>query len=285
MFSLSFYLEKLMQDNVMIVDLHNMMWRANMSWGKDKQDASDNVMIYNFFRNLRPLVEMFAPSKIFLVSEGHPKHRYELYAEYKANRLVKSASKQETFDKFHVNKKEIIRLCKYLPVTLCKAENYEADDVIATLVNNLKDENVIVISNDTDYIQLLQMGYKKLKIYNPMKKSFQQAPEYHYLGWKSLRGDPSDNIPAIMSDAKAEKLIKSAVQFRQWMQVEENRSKFSINRKLIEFAMVPENEILIEEGEKKFPLLRGEFEKMDFKSFMNASTWQKFCKTFDCIKF
>jgi len=273
------------EDAVMIIDLHNMMWRANMSWGKDKQDSSENVMIYNFFRNLRPLVEMFSPSKIFMVSEGHPKHRYEIYSEYKANRIVKTASKQETFDKFHVNKREIIRLCKYLPVTLCKAEDYEADDVVATLVNNLKDESVVVISNDTDYIQLLQMGYKKLKIYNPMRKVFQQAPEYHYLGWKSLRGDPSDNIPAIMSDAKAEKLIRNTTQFREWMKVEENRSRFSINRQLIELAMVPEDKIIMEEGQSNLPLLKEEFEKMDFKSFMNPSTWEKFCKTFNCVKF
>ncbi len=261
-----------------------MMWRANMSWKSGPED-SEYVMIYNFFRNLRPLVEMFSPSKVFLVSEGHPKHRYELYSEYKANRIVKIASKQEVYDKFHLNKKEIIRLCKYLPLTLCKAEDYEADDVVASLVNNLKDENVIVISNDSDYIQLLQMGYKKLKIYNPMRKQFQQAPDYHYLAWKSLRGDSSDNIPALMSDAKAEKLVKSAVSLQEWLKIEENRARFSLNRQLIELVMVPEDQILMEEGEKKFPLLRGEFEKMNFKSFENDKTWNKFCQTFNCIKF
>jgi hypothetical protein len=51
-----------MKDLIMLIDGHNMLWRANMSWGKDKNDKSENVMIYNFFRNLRPLVEQFSPS-------------------------------------------------------------------------------------------------------------------------------------------------------------------------------------------------------------------------------
>jgi 5'-3' exonuclease len=275
-----------MKDNILIIDAHNMMWRANMSWGKDKQDnKSENVMIYNFFRNLRPLVEMFSPSKIFMVLEGSPKHRYEIYADYKANRIVKTASKQETFDQFHVNKKEILRLLKHLPITLCKSKNYEADDVISTLCDNLKDESVTIISNDSDYIQLLQRGYSNLKIYNPMRKVFQQAPSYHYLAWKSLRGDSSDNIPGLMSDAKAEKLVSNPKLFEDWMSVEENRSLFSINKSLIEFAVVPEEEIEIEEGEKNFALLRSEFQKMEFESLTKISTWEKFCNTFKCVKF
>jgi len=275
-----------MKDHIMIVDFSNMAWRANMSWGKDKTDEkSQNVMVYNFFRNLRPLVEMFAPSKIFMVLEGYPRHRYEIFSDYKANRIVKTASTKEVHDNFHVNKKEILRLLKYLPVTTCRAANYEADDVISSLCNNLREENLTVISNDTDYIQLLQRGYSNIRIYNPMKKKYQEAPAYHYLAWKSLRGDPSDNIPGLMSDAKAESLVKTPSLLKKWMDVEENRANFSINRSLIEFAEVPMEEIEMEEGEANFPLLREEFSKMEFDSFMKDSTWQKFCQTFKTIKF
>jgi 5'-3' exonuclease len=274
-----------MKDTIMLIDGHNMLWRANMSWGKDKNDKSNHVMIYNFFRNLRPLVEQFSPTKIFFVMEGHPKHRHEIYSEYKANRIIKTASKQETHDKFHLDKKEIIRLLKYLPVTICKAGNYEADDVIATLAENLKEENVIIISNDTDYIQLLQKGFSSIKIYNPVRKSFVEAPSYLYLAWKSLRGDPSDNIPGLMSDAKAEKLVKTPSLLREWMELEENRANFSINRSLIEFAKVPEEEILIEEGHANFNSLKEEFIKMEFLSLIKDSTWNKFCQTFNCLKF
>jgi 5'-3' exonuclease len=157
--------------------------------------------------------------------------------------------------------------------------------VIATLSENLKDENVVIVSNDSDYIQLLQKGFKNLKIYNPMKKRFQEAPVYHYLAWKCLRGDSSDNIPGFMSDAKAEKLVRAPSLLQKWMELEENRANFNINKSLIEFAQVSPEEIEIEEGENNFALLHDEFRKMGFESFMKDSTWQKFCNTFQCIKY
>ena len=272
-------------DNILLIDGHNAMWRANMSWGKNTQDQSDLVMVYNFFRNLRVSVEQFTPNKIFFVMEGHPKHRYNIYSEYKANRIVKTAQKQEVFDKFHVNKKEILRLLKLLPITVCKAEDYEADDVIATLSENLKDENVTIISNDTDYIQLLQKGLNNLKLYNPIKKTFTQSPDYHYLAWKCLRGDPSDNILGFMSDAKAEKMVRNPSLLQSWMSVEENRANFNINKSLIEFSSVPEEEIFMDNGIIDFKTLREEFQKMEFSSLIKENVWTKFCSTFNCIKF
>ena len=275
-----------MQDTVMLIDGMNMLWRANMSWGKDKQDEkSQYVMIYNFFRNLRPLIEKFSPHKVFFVMEGYPKHRYEIYADYKANRIIKTAQKQEQHDQFHLNKKEVVRLLKYLPITVCRAADYEADDVIATLAENLKEENVIIVSNDTDYIQLLQKGYSNIKIYNPIKKVFVEAPDYFYLPWKCLRGDPSDHISGFMSDAKAEKMVRNPNLLQQWMSIEENRANFAINKKLIEFAHVPEEDITIEDGKTNFSSLREEFIKMDFQSLIKQDTWEKFCFTFNCIKF
>jgi 5'-3' exonuclease len=275
-----------MQDAIMLIDGMNMLWRANMSWGKDKKDESSNyVMIYNFFRNLRPLVEKFSPHKIFFVLEGHPKHRYEIYSEYKANRIVKTASKQEEKNNFFETAKLAIDLLQYLPITTCRAENYEADDVIATLSENLKDEKIVIISNDSDYIQLLQRGYKDINLYNPVKKTFLDSPEYFYLAWKCLRGDSADHIPGLMSDAKAEKLVKNPNLLQQWMSVEENRANFTINKKLIEFAQVPEEDITINDGKANFISLREEFIKMDFQSLLKPDSWQKFCYTFNCIKF
>lgn len=273
-----------MTDRVMIIDGMNMFWRANMSWGKKDSDKSEYVMIYNFFRNLRPLVEQFMPSKIFFVLEGHPKHRYEIYSEYKANRIVKTAEKKESKEKFFDLTNEALRLVKYLPITLCKASDYEADDVIATLAENMKDEDVTIISNDSDYIQLLQKGYN-VKLYNPVKKAFVQPPDYFYLVWKSLRGDSADNIPGLMSDAKAEKLVRSPDLLKKWMELEENRANFSINKSLIEFANVPLDEIVMDEGCADFAALRDEFKKMEFSSLLKEDAWKKFCLTFSCLRF
>ena len=225
-------------DKILLIDGHNAMWRANVRFGppvkhalcsvctddyqKNKHPTTPHcecgapwhlsegfcygdryLIVYNFFRNLRHIIEKFVPDKCFFVLEGHPKFRYDLFADYKANRIIKMASKQETQDFFLKSKDIILPLLSYLPITLARAADYECDDVIATLCENMKDEDLTVLSNDSDYIQLLQRNYPKIQIYNPIAKSNLEAPPYPYVAWKCLNGDKSDNIPGLLKPQKA----------------------------------------------------------------------------------
>lgn len=273
-------------EKILFVDFLNAVWRANVSFGwgsKPEVDTTYNT-VYNFFRNLRATVEQFSPNKIFIALEGHPKFRHELYPEYKANRLVKTASQQETHDKLHVNGKIILQLLQYLPVTLAKANEYEADDTIATLVDLHKDNDLTVFSSDSDYTQLLQKGYKNLQVYNPIKKVFLSAPEYPYVAWKALNGDKTDNIKKLLSDKKSLATITSPEKFAEFLSTDENRSLFQINRELIEFKMIPSEEIQLQEFKSNFDLLFGEFSKMLFTSYLNTKAKDKFIDTFNAVK-
>jgi len=310
-------------DKILLIDTVNFIWRANISFGPKNSEHKlcsdcdpyillhqsgqphcecggdwlhiedrcelapdpDHIVIFNFFRNLRPIIELFSPDKCFFVLEGHPQFRYDLYSEYKANRIVKHGVKRETKDKVLRCKDEIVRLLHYLPVTLCRASNYEADDVIATLCDNMKYEDMTVLSNDSDYIQLLQKGYNNFQIYNPIKKEFMQAPNYPYVAWKCLAGDKSDNIPSLLKPKKVEAAMKDPAILRKFMEVEENRANFNINRQLIEFRMVPEEEIMLEEGCRDFDSLKKEFANMQFESIIKDGSWEKYMRTFDCLKY
>ena len=308
-------------DKVLFIDAHNAMWRAcssfgppikheqcdhtqpkyaNISHGTDGPhcvcrspwDVSDNhcygekyAYVFNFFRNLRPIIEDFAPDKCFFVLEGHPHFRYQLYGDYKANRIIKQASRQEASEKFTHAKDIILPLMQYLPITTCRAAKFEADDVIGTLCNNLATEDLTVLSSDSDYIQLLQKGYHNLQIYNPIKKTFMEAPTYPYVPWKCLNGDKSDNIPAILKPKKALETVQDPTKFKAFLEVEENRANFSINRQLIEFGVVPEDDILLQEGVRNFAILKLAFAQMKFESIINDKSWDKYHKTFDCLKY
>lgn len=241
--------------------------------------------VFNFFRNLRPIIEDFSPDKCFFVLEGHPKFRYNLYSDYKANRIIKEASRKEANDKFIWAKDIILPLMQYLPITTCRAAEYEADDVIATLCKNLQTEDLTILSNDSDYIQLLQAGYPHLQIYNPIKKLHMEAPSYPYVPWKCLNGDKSDNIPALLKPKKALETISDPARFKAFLDIEENRANFSINRQLIEFHMVPEEDILLQEGTRNFAILKLAFTQMKFDSIINDKSWERYIKTFDCLKY
>lgn len=306
-------------DKVLLIDGHNLMWRACVDFGPPITHALHNnwlnhpgighlmsphcecgspwdthnnycygekySYVFNFFRNLRPLIEDFEPVKCFFVLEGHPQFRYDLFADYKANRLIKQASKQESNEKFLKAKDIIVPLMQHLPITTCRAHNYEADDVISTLCNNMKNEELTILSNDSDYIQLLQRGYVSLQIYNPIKKTFMEAPSYPYVAWKSLNGDKSDNIPGLLKPKKAIDTVTNPDLFKKFLEVEENRANFSVNRQLIEFRAVPEEEIIMKDGIRNFNALRAEFAQMKFESIINDKSWVKYCKTFECLKY
>jgi len=275
-------------DKILFIDAHNQMWRACVKFGNVQPDVSDEeVFTFNFFRNLRPLIEQFAPEKCFFVLEGHPQFRYDLYPEYKAHRIVKQADakSQSTTDRFFRTRDIIVPLMHNLPITTVRAADYEADDVIATLCDNMKNEDLTVISNDSDYIQLLQRGYANCKIYNPIKKTFAEAPEYSYVAWKCLAGDKSDNIPKLLTPKKAVAAASDPEILRKFLESEENRANFNMNRQLIEFRSVPLEEISFKEGIKNFQALKTSFANMKFESIINDKSWEKYTKTFDCIKY
>src|SRR5678816_3459258 len=254
-------------DKILFIDAHNAMWRACVKFGAVQPDVPDEVIFaFNFFRNLRPIIADFEPDKCFFVLEGHPQFRYDLFSDYKANRIIKQAAKQETNDRFLKTKDIIVPLLQHLPITTCRAANYEADDVIATLCDNMRDEDLTVLSNDSDYIQLLQRSYPQIRIYNPIKKVFMEAPPYPYVAWKCLNGDKSDNIPALLKPKKALDTVNSPELFEKFMAVEENRANFSVNRQLIEFRTVPVDEITLHEGARNFDALRTAFTEMKFES-------------------
>ena len=250
----------------------------------ENEPSDEFVIIYNFFKNLRPLIEQFSPVKCFFVLEGHPKFRHNLYAGYKGNRFIKNGSKPDP-QKVYQSADEIIRLLTFFPVTICRSADYECDDVISFLCENMKEEHLTVISNDSDYIQLLQRGYKNCQVYNPIRKEFMEAPVYPYVAWKALAGDRSDNIPGLLSAAKATSIVSSPEKFRAFLAQEENRANFNINRQLIEFRKIPEEEVSFMEGISSFDELKEEFESMKFKSFLVPKTWNKFIDTFDCLQF
>jgi 5'-3' exonuclease len=176
-------------DRILIIDFHNAVWRSTTAFGAPRKhlicvDACEHKyagsvhcecgslwhvehsqcygqlygFIFNFFRNLRPQIQNGSPDKVFIVLEGHPKFRYDLFPEYKANRIIKHASRQDTYDRFQFARDEILRLLQWLPVTTALAVNYEADDTIYSLCENMKDEDITIISADSDFYSVTSKG-------------------------------------------------------------------------------------------------------------------------------
>ena len=264
---------------VAMLDAYNLIHRARSGYTR-----GDNAIVYNFFRSLRPLIELHNPDRAYFVLEGIPKHRLALLPEYKGDRVSPG-------DSFHRQKKTIIRLIEAaFPFWVAQNDDLECDDLIGNLAkyHDERGDDCVVISGDSDFIQLLDTN-PSIQIYHPIKKSYVPKPDYNYLDWKSLSGDKTDNIAGIkgVGAKTAEKLVRDRAQLENFLLDKLNKEIFERNKSLISFADIenfrPCDHILVE-GALNENSIRQAFEAMEFSSILKENAWKKFTQTFTNLR-
>ena len=268
---------------VLILDGYNLIYRARHSiprWHKENEYS----IIYSFFRSLRPIIEKFNPDKVYFVTEGYPKMRLEASSEYKGTRP------REKDQNFKNQKSEIISLLvNHFPIEVIRHPEYECDDVIGFLAKDKhREDECVVVSTDTDFIQLLNTPWN-IQIYNPIRKSFVSKPNFDYVQWKALRGDSCDNISGFrgIGDKRATALIESSEKLEEFLDAELGRKeKFEHNIFMIKFHDMRSIEHEFERSSSiaGWDNLKHAFEKMEFKSIINDKSWDKFKNTFSKLE-
>jgi DNA polymerase-1 len=193
--------------------------------------------------------------------------RNEIYSDYKANR---SEAPDDLAPQFEYIRKSVMAF--NLPSV--DLPNYEADDLIATYVEQIlaKGAKVTIVSSDKDLMQL----YKKdVRLFDPMKNKFITpedivnkfgvGPE-KVIDVQSLAGDSSDNVPGvpgigvktaaelINKYGTLEKLLDNTHEIKQNKRREtltENKEKAIISKKLVTLMKDTPVERKIEEFQLK----------------------------------
>lgn len=255
---------------VLCIDFNNMVHRARAGFGK-----GDDSITYTFMLIFRKAVETFGPSRVYIVKEGRPLKRHAMFTEYKAGR----ASSGDDFWRQH---SDILGVMSNLPVHIVRHPERECDDVIAHLANHVhRDENVIIISTDSDFTQLLVPDSDRVKLWNPVKDMWIEATPYDYVAWKSLVGDGSDGIPGFkgIGGKTAIKLLGDAQKLSEFLAVDNRHEVFDRNLALIMFEPIDD---VIEHytGSLNTESIRSFFESKGFSSLLKDGPWNKFVNTF-----
>tara|TARA_A100001011_G_C14307509_1_gene843871 strand:- start:2692 stop:3492 length:801 start_codon:yes stop_codon:yes gene_type:complete len=264
-----------MKKRVLFLDAYNLIYRARSGFTK-----GDNYVIYNFFRGVRPLVDKYKVDLVYFVLEGKPKHRSTLSeGQYKSNRKNPGTH-------FHEQKASIIEAVKaYMPFVTIRHPDFECDDVIATYVykHAKNGDDCFVVSSDSDFIQLHNVC--NVTLYNPVKKKEIEKPDYDYVTWKALRGDPTDNIKGIpkVGDKTADKLMRNPELFREFLKDPAKREIFDRNINLIRLVDLSnaENEMEIITSKLDTQSLQDYFLELGFDSMLKEKTWNNYIKTFE----
>jgi len=261
------------QSPILIIDFNNMVHRARSGFSR-----GDNAITYTFFLMLRKTVESFSPKKIYIVKEGRPQHRHDALVEYKANR----SSAGDDFWRQHT---DILSILSLMPVNIIRHPLREADDTIAHIALKMhSDDPCVIVSTDTDFIQLLSQDDYRIRLWNPTKESWVAPFHCDYVKWKSLTGDGSDNIPGFkgIGGKTAEKLINDPKRLESFLSENDNREKWERNQFLISFRDI-DDELENHVGKANWNEVLEAFSQREFGSLTKEKTWLKYVNTFNSV--
>jgi 5'-3' exonuclease len=202
-----------------LVDSLNMFFRAKHVGGGKDIDMRVGMAMHIMFNSIKKVWNDFDGDHVVMCLEGRS-WRKDFYAPYKANRKVtmdkRSVREQEDDELFFESYNDMIEfLDKRTNCSVIQQPNAEADDLIATWIQQHPEDNHVIISTDSDFYQLLAPnvtqyngttdqivsleGFKNAKTgewvidkkTNDVKTPV--VPEW-VLFEKCVRGDASDNV-------------------------------------------------------------------------------------------
>jgi len=267
---------------VLLIDSYNMIHRARYGFGH-----GDHATTFNFFRQLKFQINVHSPDMVYLVDEGRPTLSLNVDSNYKGNRPT------DPDVSFHRQKSEIFEIVKtILGVKYAKHPERECDDVIGHIATKVHpDDDILIVSSDTDFIQLLndRDPRARIQLYNPIKK--EKVLPYDstlgdYVSYKSLVGDPTDNVPGIpgIGPKTAKDLLSWKHSLNEYFEKHAGTQEIFNNAyKMIKFKEMDDCDVTYIQSKFDEEKLRSEFSNREFKSIVSEKSWDKWKKTFGGI--
>ena len=184
---------------IVVVDGTNTLYRAFFAIpGLRAPDGTPTNAVHGFLGTLEKALREEQPDHLVVVFDARGKtFRHRLFADYKAGR---DAQPEDLSAQIPL----VRELLDAYAVAVLEVADFEADDVIATLVARAPEiARVSIISTDKDLMQLvddritLLDGIKDRRFGPAEVEERFGVPPAQLLDLRSLVGDPSDNIPGV----------------------------------------------------------------------------------------
>lgn len=252
------------EDSLWIDNSYFIFYRyyATFNWLKKFQqidiqacDVMENQMFIEKYSKLfeRTIYDLVKSAKVkwenvFIVKDSvrDTIWRNDYFNNYKGSRDDKLDSFNKNIFKYTYNTL-LVEMQKRLKFNIINHDRLEADDVIALSKNYIRNVNprvmIYIITNDNDYIQLLDDHTIIRNLQGKeLKSRIEVSPEI-YLKIKIISGDKSDNIPCIMKKVgpkTAEKLVENDDNFIKFCEKNPDAYiQYKLNKLLIDFTEIP----------------------------------------------
>ncbi|MEK9174528.1 MAG: DNA polymerase [Patescibacteria group bacterium] len=195
-------------EKLVIIDSHALIHRAYHALPVlTAPDGRQVQAVYGFASVLMRVIKELKPEYMVAAFDvAGPTFREKEYKEYKAHR---PATDDALINQFSLVK-ELVAAFK---IPVLERQGYEADDIIGTVVEQLKNKKEltkIIVTGDLDCLQLiddenilvytLKKGVNDTVIYNEaaVRERYEGLGPTQMADYKGLKGDPSDNIPGVL---------------------------------------------------------------------------------------
>jgi DNA polymerase-1 len=193
-------------DRLLLVDGHSLAYRAFHALPVENfatTTGQPTNAVYGFTSMMINTLRDERPTHLAVAFDvSRQTFRNETYPEYKAGR-------SESPSEFKGQVSLIREVLDALRIPVVTADNYEADDVIATLTSEAERDGfeVLILTGDRDTFQLVNSQVTVLYPRRGVSEMLRMTPEAvqeryglspaQYPDFAALRGDPSDNLPSI----------------------------------------------------------------------------------------
>ncbi len=194
--------------NFLIIDGNSIMNRAYYGLSVNMTSSYAGIhtnALYGFLNIYWMILDKVTPDYVAVSFDlKAPTFRHKMYKDYKGTR---KAMPEELVEQMPVIKE----ILSAMNVPIMQLEGYEADDILGTVANVNKKNDIFtyILTGDKDSFQLIsdttsviipttRFGKTEYSIYTPeLLKEKNNIDPYQVVHIKSLMGDNSDNIPGV----------------------------------------------------------------------------------------
>lgn len=198
---------------LLVIDAPNLCHRAfhALGGGRAVMPASSKDVVYSFLQTLKNLNTRFGTDRFAFCFDHSVSYRRQIFPEYKQKRQQAALEDAERRKSLSIQIRKLRK--KYLPElgfrNIFRARGMEADDLMAAIVQDREEDEIVLVTSDSDLMQCLR---KNVSIYNPNKKevltrrAFIDTYDIYPKQWakvKAIAGCPTDGIPGLLGVGQA----------------------------------------------------------------------------------
>ncbi len=190
------------ESTVYVIDAHSLIYQVFFAMGEMTSPTGQPVnAVYGFVRDMLDIIEKKKPGHLICTfDQGSVTFRNEMYAEYKAHR-------DPMPDDLRSQIPLIQKMLHALGIPVLGVDNFEADDLMATLARKIEERGgrCYLVTNDKDCRQLITgrvklFNIRKNRVYDEtsLMNDWGIRPN-QVVDFQAMVGDSADNVPGLPS--------------------------------------------------------------------------------------